>query len=69
MNREIMNRGVSGSNTGMEEVTDGFCASAGCSKRQPSTAVASEEPRKYRQHFEWAVRPSDGSWRTEKPLK
>jgi hypothetical protein len=55
---------------------------AGCSKRpdfspaQPrraetrrsaGKAAASEGPRRYRPHFVWAVRPCNGSWRTEKP--
>jgi hypothetical protein len=55
---------------------------AGCSKRGPShppnpgaprralsqaRPKASEEPRRYKPHFVWAVRPCNGSWRTEKP--
>jgi hypothetical protein len=31
-------------------------------------AAASEGPRRYKPHFVWAVRPRDGSWRTEKLL-
>jgi len=42
---------------------------AGCSKRPFSKAAASEEPRRYKPHFVWAVRPLHGSWRTEKPLQ
>src|SRR4029077_12246936 len=40
---------------------------AGCSKRPSSKAAASEGPRRYKPHFVWAVRPCNGSWRTEKP--
>ena len=57
---------------------------AGCSKRpafspaQPrraktrrsaGKATASEGPRRYIPHFVWAVRPYNGSWRPEEPLK
>src|SRR5207247_4634903 len=42
---------------------------AGCSNRPPSKAAASEGPRRYRPHFVWAVRPCNGSWRTEKRLQ
>jgi hypothetical protein len=35
----------------------------------PSNAAASEGPRRYKPHFVWAVRPCNGSWRTEKPLQ
>ena len=42
---------------------------AGCSKGSSSKAAASEGPRRYVPHFVWAVRPLDGSWRTEKPLQ
>jgi hypothetical protein len=40
---------------------------AGCSKSSSSKAAASEGPRRYIPHFVWAVRPCNGSWRTEKP--
>jgi hypothetical protein len=33
----------------------------------PCKAAASEEVRRYIPHFVWAVRPCNGSWRTEKP--
>jgi hypothetical protein len=33
----------------------------------PCKAAASEEARRYIPHFVWAVRPCNGSWRTEKP--
>ena len=42
---------------------------AGCSKRPSSKAAASEEARRYIPHFVWAVRPCNGTWRTEKPLQ
>src|SRR5713101_3529335 len=42
---------------------------AGGSKRSSSKAAASEGPRRYRPHFVWAVRPCNGSWRTEKRLQ
>jgi hypothetical protein len=32
-------------------------------------AAASEGPRRYIPHFVWAVRPCNGSWRTEKPIQ
>jgi len=35
----------------------------------PGKAAASEGPRRYKLHFVWAVRPYNGSWRTEKPLQ
>src|SRR5436190_20053353 len=41
--------------------------SAGCSKKPFSKAASSEEARRYVPHFVWAVRPCNGSWRTEKP--
>jgi hypothetical protein len=34
----------------------------------PNKAAASEDRRRYKPHFVWAVRPCNGSWRTEKPL-
>src|SRR5207245_6333302 len=42
--------------------------SPGCSKRPSSKAATSEEPRRYIPPFVWAVRPWNGSWRTEKPV-
>jgi len=42
---------------------------AGCSKSSSSKAAASEGPRRYIPHFVWAVRPLNGSWRTERPLQ
>ena len=39
---------------------------SGCSKRPSSKAAASEEARRYIPHFVWAVRPCNGSWRTDK---
>jgi hypothetical protein len=35
----------------------------------PHKAAASEEARRYVPHFLCAVRPSNESWRTEKPLQ
>ena len=37
-------------------------------KKAVSKAAAIEEPRRYRPHFVWAVRPFNGFWRTEKLL-
>jgi hypothetical protein len=42
---------------------------SGCSIRLSSKAAASEEARRYKLHFVRAVRPDNGSWRTEKPLQ
>ena len=42
---------------------------AGCLKSPSSKAAASEEAKRYKPHFVWAVRPCNGSWRTEKPLQ
>ena len=36
-------------------------------RRSAGKAAASEEARRYVPHFVWAVRPCNGSWRTEKP--
>ena len=39
----------------------------GETRRSAGKAAASKEARRYIPHFVWAVRPCNGSWRTEKP--
>jgi len=42
---------------------------AGCSKRPTSTAAGESNPEEVPTSLRGAVRPYNGSWRTEKPLQ